>query len=85
MNKELFDVNELKVNPETVGEWDGEEETAAENFERITHALYDAVPDEFNDDQIYQLLKTAWDYWGSKDDLLTLRDEQITEYVERCV
>lgn len=78
-------MNAVRATTDNVGEWDGQEETAAENFNQIQDALYDAAPDHYNDDQLYELMSTAWDIWGSDEKLLTITDEQIKEYVNRML
>ncbi|MCK5611958.1 hypothetical protein KAR91_59360 [Candidatus Pacearchaeota archaeon] len=84
-NKEMFNMNSVRATLDSVGEWDGQEQTAADNFNRLQDALYEAAPDEYNDDQLHQLMKSAWDHWGSDEDLLNITEEQIAEYVERYV
>ena len=84
-NKEMFNMNAVRATTDSVGEWDGQEELAAENFNQIQDALYEAAPDEYNDDQLHELMKAAWDKWGSECDLLTATDKQIAEYVESVV
>ena len=84
-NKSMFSMNAVRATNDSVGEWDGQEELAADNFNKIQDALYEAAPDEYNDDDLHELMKSAWDYWGSKEDLLIITDEQINEYVRRFV
>jgi RNase P subunit RPR2 len=80
-NKEMFNMNAVRATNDSVGEWDGQEEIAAENFNQIQDALYDAAPDDYNDDQLHDLMKTAWDNWGSDERLLTLTEKQIDQYI----
>jgi hypothetical protein len=80
-NKEMFNMNAVRATNDSVGEWDGQEELAADNFNRIQDALYEAAPDEYNDDKLHMLMKSAWDHWGSEAELLTITDKQINEYV----
>jgi len=84
-NKEMFNMKSVRATNENVGEWDGQEELAADNFNRIQDALYDAAPDEYDDDKLSNLMKSAWDDWGSEETLLTVTDEQISEYVAKVV
>ena len=84
-NKEMFNMNAVRATPDSVGEWGGQEQLAADNCNRIQDAMYEAAPDEHGDDQLYGLISTIWDYWGSREDLLTVTDEQISEFVKRYV
>lgn len=84
-NKEMFNMDAVRATTENVGEWDGHEQLAADNCNMIQDAMYDAAPDEYNDDQLHELVKVIWDYWGNREDLLTITDEQVSEFVERYV
>jgi len=84
-NKEMFNMNAVRATSDSVGDWDGQEELAATNCNRIQDAVYEAAPDEYNDDQLYELMKFVWDKWGSEEVLLTITDEQISEFVARYV
>lgn len=84
-NKEMFDMKSVRATSDSVGEWDGQEELAAENINRIQDAAYEAAPNEYDDDRLYGIMSTIWDVWGSKEDLLTITDEQISEFVGRYV
>ena len=80
-NKEMFNMASVKATSDNVGVWDGQEELAAENINRIQDALYEAAPDDYNDDDLHQIMKRVWDDWGSEEALLTITDEQIKYYV----
>lgn len=84
-NKEMFDMNAIRATPDSVGEWDGMEDLAAKKFNLIQDALYEAAPDNSDDDRLHDLMKSAWDKWGCECDLLTITDKQIKEYVERVI
>ena len=80
--KEMFNMNSVRATTDSVGEWDGQEQLAADNINRIQDALYEAAPDDYNDDKLSELMKSAWDYWSSEIELLSVTSEQIVEYVE---
>ena len=80
-NKEMFNMNAVRATNDSVGEWDGQEDLAAQQINRIYDALYAAAPDEYNDDQLSELMHSAWDVWGSEEKLLTITDDQIESYV----
>lgn len=81
-NKSMFDIESVRATDENVGEWSGNEAVAADNFNLIIDGLYDAAPDEYNDLQMHQIIKAAWDDWGSLDELLTASKNKIHEYVK---
>lgn len=84
-NKEMFNTNLLKVESDSMGEWNGNETLAAEKFEKIQRALFNACPDDYDDEKIIDLFQDAWDYWGSTENLLTISDNQIDEYVNESI
>ena len=67
---------------ETVGNWEGQEELAAEQFNRILFAIYFIATDDSDEITMDDLKKDAWGYWGDNAGLLKLTNEQIVEYVE---
>ena len=67
---------------ETVGDWEGQEELAAEQFNRIIFAIYYIAPNDTDDITMDDLKKDAWNFWGDNAELIELTNEQIAEYVE---
>ena len=84
-NKEMFNINSVRATVDSVGEWDGHEQLAADNCNRIQDAMFEEAPDEYDDDQLHELMKTIWDECGSRTDLLTITDDQISKFVKRFV
>lgn len=80
--KEMFNPKSAYATSETVGDWGGDEETAASQFNKIIDAIYEAAPDETYDTKLTEIVHWAWDKWGSSEKLLTLTDEEIQEYAE---
>jgi hypothetical protein len=80
--KELFNINSVYATSETVGDWEGQEKIAVEQFNKIIDAIYKAAPDETYDTKLYEIVKYAWDDWGSSEKLLTLTDDEIEAYAE---
>ncbi len=64
-----------------VGDWEGDEEIAAENFNKITRALYNAAPDNVTQEELEDIIARARDEWKDDQDLLTINDRQIERYV----
>jgi|LGVE01.1.fsa_nt_gb hypothetical protein len=81
MNMKMMTSGVLATN-ETVGDWEGSEEIAAEQFNRILFAIYFTAPDDSDKITMDNLKKDAWDYWGDNAELLELTNAQVTEYVE---
>jgi hypothetical protein len=81
-NKELFNLKSVLATSETVGNWGGQEGLAAEQFNKIIEAIYEVAPDNTYDSKLYEIIKYAWDDWGSKDELLAITEEEIKKYAE---
>lgn len=80
--KETYGPESEYATPETVGDWEGDEETAASQFNKIIDAIYEAASDDTNDSKFFTICKAAWDDWGSEEKLFTLTDEEIKAYAE---
>jgi hypothetical protein len=83
--KSMYNLNNVLATAESVGEWDGQEELAAENVNKIYQAIYAAAPEDIDDTTLYEIMHSVWDDWGSEEELLTITDEQIQEYVQRVI
>ena len=69
----------------SVGEWEGNEQLAADNVNRIYDAIYDAIDENYDPDNLAQIIHNVWDDWGSEEALLTISDNDIAEYVEKSI
>jgi len=61
---------------DSVGEWDGKEELAAEKFNLILEAIANGI-DENDDDAFNNAAHYAWDNVGSDEELTSYTQEQI--------
>ncbi|MDA1107336.1 MAG: hypothetical protein O2845_02925 [Proteobacteria bacterium] len=86
-----MNLSKYLVNASTVCSWDGENQRAADNFNRIYHALDMRISPVLIigkepqwDPELYnEIMSRVRDDWMRKKDmLLKLTDEQIAEYVE---
>jgi hypothetical protein len=75
----------IKATAGSVGEWDGQEELAADNVNRIYDAIYAAVNDDYDTDKLAQIIHNVWDDYGSDEHLLTITDNEIAGYVSRVI
>ena len=81
--KDMLNLRDFMADDTTVGDWEGQEDLAAQQVNRIYQALYDAAPDDIEPEELAGVLKHVWDQWGSEEDLLTITDRQIQEYVSK--
>jgi hypothetical protein len=75
----------IKATTGSVGEWDGQEQLAADNINRIYDAIYAAVEDDYDADRLAQIIHNVWDDYGSDEHLLTISDNEIDGYVSRVI
>lgn len=73
----------MYTDSDSIGDWDGQEDLAAENLDRI----YDFLQNKINEldidcDYADNLRHRVFDLWGSEPDLLTITDDQIIVFVE---
>lgn len=73
--------NDQYADETTVGLWDGHEEQAAAQFNKILEEIARRLNDA-DDSRFEAFAKWAWDRVGSDEDLLTYTDEQIANIVE---
>lgn len=75
---------------DSVGDWDGDEQLAADNFNLILEAIGNFLTEERietqyggNYDIVSDAAHWAWDDWGSDAKLLTITEDEITAYVQQ--
>lgn len=85
-----MDINKYLVDADSVGDWNGQEQLIADNFNRIYQALDLRIgpilvvgSEQQWDPNLYDdIMGHVRGAWVSKDKLLSLTDAQIEEYVE---
>ncbi len=85
-----MDLNKYLVDVTAMCSWDGQDQLAADNLNRIYHALDLRIGpilivggERQWDPKLYdEVMGHVRDDWTSKDRLFNLTDEQIEEYVE---
>lgn len=78
----------IRVAPATasdVGDWQGQENLAAANHNRILTAVLEAIPSDTDESTQYEIAHKIWDDWGSSESLLTVTDAEIAAYVRANV
>ncbi|GLS84632.1 hypothetical protein GCM10007894_26090 [Paraferrimonas haliotis] len=65
-----------------IGDWEGEEELAADNLNRIYHSIYAKAADDVDPSALEMLLEAVWDYWQHNPGLTELDEDEIEAFVE---
>jgi len=69
----------------SVGDWEGQEQLAADKVNLIYDSIYSSIDDDYDLDKLAQIIHNVWDDWGSELSLLTISDEQIYRYVKKAI
>lgn len=77
----MIDIHEFLFEVGEVGEWEGQEEVAAENINRIYHCLCEKVDPEIDPELLRHMMESVWPYWQHQPGLVELDDETIEHFV----
>lgn len=66
--------------PESVGDWDGEEELAATQVNRIYQAIDRNLPRSVDPRVARNIFNRVWDDWGYDLRLLDITEDDIQQY-----
>ena len=80
--KKTISADQFYVKAEAMSEWEGEGELAAKNMNRIHDALFEAIPEDTEQQEFNQKMELVLDRWDSDDTLLTITDDEIQDYVQ---
>lgn len=86
----MMSLSKYLCNAKSVGDWNGQEQRAAENINRIYRALDEhlfhilVMGDEqhYHPDIYNAVMSRVWDDWRGKPALLTLTNDAIEEYIQ---
>lgn len=78
---DVIDIHEFLFEANEVGEWEGEEELAADNINRIYHKVYEMVDPTIDPELFRAMLEAIWPYWQFQPGLLELDEELIAHFV----
>ncbi|WP_394173215.1 hypothetical protein [Thalassotalea litorea] len=78
--KELVVIHDFLVSEEVVGDWDGEEEVAAEKLNLIYHTIYQMAEEDIDPQQLTFLLELVWDTWIGQEHLAEVEEDEIIDW-----
>lgn len=79
----MINTNIINSTIDTIGDWNGNEQIACNNINRIRWAIYNAAPDSITENKLTEWFKIVWDQLGSDEGLLSITDSQIEEYIKK--
>jgi len=83
--KEFVIIHDYLVSEEVVGDWDGNEELAAEKINQIYHTLYDMAEEDIAPEELEPLIALVWDNWIGQDVLPELSDDEIIDWCQHVL
>lgn len=78
---DIVDIHEFLFDASEVGEWEGEEELAAENINRIYHYFFQTVDNNIDVSLFREMIEAIWPYWQYQPGLLEVDDEMVAHFV----
>jgi len=81
MMYDIVDIHEFLFDASEVGEWEGKEELAADNINRIYHHLFATIEETIDLDLFREMIDAIWPYWQYQPGLLEVDDELIAHFV----
>ncbi|NRA83820.1 MAG: hypothetical protein HRU22_08650 [Gammaproteobacteria bacterium] len=81
MMYDQLDINEFLFDITQVGNWEGEEELASDNINRVYHRLFETASDDTEITLFREMLDAIWPYWQHQPGLVELDDELIDHFI----
>ncbi|TRX56661.1 hypothetical protein [Thalassomonas sp. M1454] len=78
--KEFVIIHDFIVSEEVVGDWEGAEETVAENLNEFYHTIYQLAEDDIDSEELTILLNLVWDHWIGNDHLAEIEHDEIYDW-----
>ena len=75
-------LEQLAVTPETMGDWDGEEDLAAMQVNRILQAIDRVLPEDLDVGQVESIFYRVWSDWSYDLRLLDVNEQDIRRYAQ---
>lgn len=86
----MMTLSKYLCNASTVGNWSGQEQRAADNLNRIYHALDESLfhilvmgdEKDYHPDIYDAVMSRVWDDWKNNPALLTLTNDAMEKYIQ---
>ncbi|GLP98073.1 hypothetical protein [Paraferrimonas sedimenticola] len=80
--KEFISIQSYLVSPLDIGDWDGEEDLAADILNRIYHTVYARADEDIDTGLLEELLEAVWSYWQHNPGLTELDEDEVDAFVD---
>ncbi|AXV65118.1 MULTISPECIES: hypothetical protein [Pseudoalteromonas] len=83
--KDLLNVQDYLFAIHDVGDWEGEEEVAAERLNDLIHMAWDRLPDDLDCESIDEIINGIWEHLRGDLALIEADFEELTDWVTHYV
>jgi len=83
--KELIDIHVVLATAADFEQWEEEASEAADKFNIIIYALYDAVDDDVDVSEFERMLQHVWEIWSVDQQILQIDDADFVSWVSEML
>lgn len=83
--KELIDIHVVLATAADFEQWEEEAPEAADKFNIIIYALYDAVDDDIDVGEFERMLQHVWEIWSVDQQILQIDDADFVSWVSEML
>ena len=83
--KELIDLHVVLATPEDFEQWEEEAGEAADKFNIIVYALYDAIDDDILLSEFERMIQHVWEVWSVDQQILQIDDADFASWVKEML
>lgn len=83
--KEFVVIHDYLVSEAVVGDFEGQEELAAERINEIYHTLYDLAEEDISSEVLSQLLEQVWETWIGQECLPDIETDDIYSWCRQVL
>ena len=83
--KELIDIHVVLATADDFEQWEEEASEAADKFNIIIYALYDAVDDDIDVGEFERMLQHVWEIWSVDQQILQIDDADFVSWVSEML
>ena len=79
--KDWLSVQDYLFGADQVGDWEGQEETVAENLNELIHIAWQKLPDDTDADKIEKIIEGIWQHLRGDLAIIEAEQEELIDWV----
>lgn len=79
--KDWLNVQDYLFQIDQVGDWEGDEETVAENLNELIHIAWQKIPDQTDADTIHKIIEGIWQQLRGDTAILEAEREELIDWL----